>query len=196
MSAAPTNPGPAATPKPGLPPAAFTAIALIAIVGTLVMLAAIYIPIVTLAASPPPPAVEPLSGAKVDARKREFGDRIASAADKVVKRSPFHPPVVPPDPIPEVPPTYGGPSIVGVAGGAVYFNDSMGSTKRIGLGEIVDGVEVIKIDAPWSVTLGWKGGKYDVPMLDRKPVSFDQSPMIKDTLFKTTPAGASSPRNN
>lgn len=195
MSAAPTTPPVAPTRAP-LPPSAYSAIAGGAILVTLLILVLVYIPVMSLLAAPAPPAVEPLSAGKVTAREKEFGDRIASAADKVVKRSPFHPPVLPPDPVPVVPAVYGGPSIVGVAGGAVYFTDSNSSTKRIPLGATIDGIEVIKIDAPWSVTLGWKGGKYDVAMLDRKPVSFDDSPMLKDTLFAPPPDAATPPRNN
>lgn len=191
MSDVPVTPA-AAAARPSLPPATFSALAVGAIVLAAIVVLLVYAPVVSLFASAAPPVVEPLSQQSVKAREREFGDRIASAAGKVVKRSPFHPPPIPETPAPVVPTYYGGPSIVGVAGGAVYFADST-TTKRIFLGETVDGVEVIKIDAPWSVTLGWRGGKFDVPMLDRKPVSFDQSPMIKDTLFNTTPAGTTAP---
>lgn len=196
MSAAPTTLPPAAPVRPPLPPSAYSAIAGGVILTTLLILVLVYVPVLSLFAAPAPPAVEPLSAGKVTAREREFGDRIASAAEKVVKRSPFHPPLLPPDPVPVVPAFYGGPAIVGVAGGAVYFADSYNSTRRIPLGATIDEIEVIKIDAPWSVTLGWKGGKYDVPMLDRKPVSFEDSPMLKDTLFTPTPDAGTAPRSN
>lgn len=183
------------SPRPPLPPAAFIATGLASVAVTALILIMVYTPVISLFFAPAPPAVEPLSDAKIKVREREFHDRLATAADKVIKRSPFHPPVEPVEAAPRVPAFYGGPAIVGVAGGSVYFADSSGSTKRIPAGATVDGIEVIKIDAPWSVTLGWSGGKYDVPMLERKPVSFDQSPMIKDTLFQTTPA-ANEPRKN
>ncbi|MDP1660990.1 MAG: hypothetical protein Q8L55_03660 [Phycisphaerales bacterium] len=185
-------PQPATPGRPSLPPAAFSALAGGAIVVSAIIVLLVYAPVVSLLTAAAPPVVEPLSQQSVKAREKEFGDRIAAAAGKVVRRSPFHPPLIPEAPAPVVPTYYGGPSIVGVAGGAVYFADST-TTKRIFLGETIDGVEVIKIDAPWSVTLGWRGGKFEVAMLDRKPVSFDQSPMIKDTLFNLTPAGANAP---
>lgn len=175
-------------PKTSLPPGAFVAIGLGSIAVVALILLSVYLPIATLLITPAPPAVEPVSAEAVRTREREFADRIASAADKIVKRSPFHPPIIAEPPEPIVPKNYGGPSIVGVAGGAVYFNESGGTTKRIPLGETIDGVKVIKIDAPWSVTLGWSGGEYVVAMLDRQPVSFDSTLTVKDLLFQTTPA--------
>jgi hypothetical protein len=158
---------------------------------TVILLIAVYSPVVSLMAAPAPPTVEPLSDAKVRAREKEFNERLTSAADKIASRSPFHPKVEAAPEAPPVPREYAGPKIIGVAGGSVYFDD-YGTTKRIALGASSDGITVVKIDAPWSVTLGWKGGTYNVVMLDRRPVTFDDSPMLKDTLF--TPVSPA--RNN
>lgn len=188
MSAAPTN-IPAAPPaKPTLPPQAFIAIGVGSILVTALILLLVYTPVASILFAPTPPAVEPVGAGTIKVREREFADRLASAGNKIVTRSPFHPPVIPPPDDPVVPKVYGGPTIVGVAGGAVYFNESGGATKRINLGETDGEITVIKIDAPWSVTLGWKGGEFVVPMLDRQPVKFDSALTVKDLLFNTTPA--------
>lgn len=195
MSAAPSVPvAPAAQAasaagKTPIPASAFVAASLGFVAVTLIVLVSVYTPVAAIAFAPTPPAVEPVKATAIHTREKEFADRLASAGDKIVKRSPFHPPVIvePPHLTPVV---YGGPSIIGVAGGAVYFNDTFGSTpvKRINLGQTDGDITVIKIDAPWSVTLGWKGGEFVVPMLDRQPVKFDASDSIKDILFQTTPA--------
>jgi hypothetical protein len=192
MSAAPSVPvAPAASAvgKTPIPASAFVAASFGFIAVTLVVLVSVYTPVATIAFAPTPPVVEPVKTTAIHTREKEFGDRLASAGDKIVKRSPFHPPVIPP-PVEDKPKIYGGPSIIGVAGGAVYFNDTFGSTpvKRINLGQTDGDITVIRIDAPWSVTLGWKGGEFVVPMLDRQPVKFDASVSVKDLLFQTTPA--------
>ncbi|MFT3686330.1 MAG: hypothetical protein QM783_15655 [Phycisphaerales bacterium] len=193
MSAAPVASAQAAAPvAKAIPPKAFVAASLGFVALTAVVLGSVYTPLLSLVFAPAPPAVEPVSDSKIKVREHEFADRLASAGDKVIKRSPFHPPVVKEDPEPPVPKTYGGPTIIGVAGGAVYFNDysAPSSVKRVNLGETDGDVTVIKIDAPWSVTLGWKGGEFVVPMLDRQPVKFDANTTVKDMLFQTTPAAA------
>jgi hypothetical protein len=195
MSAAPSIPAAQAAPtasaagKTPVPASAFVAASLGFIAVTLIVLVSVYTPVATIAFAPTPPVVEPVKSTAIRTREKEFGDRLASAGDKIVKRSPFHPPVVKEE-APTKPLVYGGPSIIGVAGGAVYFNDTFGSTpvKRINLGQTDGDITVIKIDAPWSVTLGWKGGEFVVPMLDRQPVKFDASVSVKDMLFQTTPA--------
>jgi hypothetical protein len=97
-----------------------------------------------------------------------------------------------------VPLRYGGPAVVGVAGGKVYFADG----RRISEGEDRDGLKVLSISAPWSVRLGWSSGEYDVTLLERQPVRFDQNP-ARDSLFRMgtssgqsqTPATPAPPAN-
>ena len=193
MSAAPNTPAAAQSAKPSLPPTAFVAMGIGAIAVTVMILLLVYTPVVSFLFASAPPTVEPVSETTIRVREHEFTEHLASAGDKIVKRSPFHPPVAPEEPPPKVPQVYGGPTIVGVAGGAVYFAETGGTTKRINLGETADEVTVVKIDAPWSVTLGWKGGEFVVPMLDRQPVKFDSTLTVKDMLFQTTPAAAQQP---
>lgn len=128
---------------------------------------------------PPVAAIDPISDKDVQAKRSAFSQQLASAATKIKDRSPFVVPLPPEPPKPKVPPKYAGPALVGVAGGQVFFADG----KRIGLGETKDGIEVLSLNAPWSVRLRWSGGEYDVALLDRQPVRFDDITRVKDTLF-------------
>jgi len=127
-----------------------------------------------------PATVEAWTPAQVSARRAATGLALAGGARKVEARSPFYPPKPPEVPKPAIPPRYGGPALVGVAANAVYFADG----KKIGLGQSEGGIEVVSISAPWSVRLRWSGGEFDVTLIERQPIRFDQSTMMKDTLFK------------
>ncbi len=87
-------------------------------------------------------------------------------APKVVDRGPVEPP---PPPKPVGPPkVYPGPSILFVLGDEVWFHNGM----HVSVGEESDGVTVIASDAPWSVTLGYAGGEYDIDLF-KKSTLFD-----------------------
>ncbi|MCU0688977.1 MAG: hypothetical protein MUE97_04470 [Phycisphaerales bacterium] len=124
--------------------------------------------------------VEPISEKDVLARRSAFGQQLASAGGRLVERSPFAPPKPPEPEKPKIPPRYAGPAVVGVAGGQVFFADG----KRIAVGVERDGIKVLSLDAPWSVRLGWSGGEYDVTLLERRPVRFDEAGRVRDTLFR------------
>jgi hypothetical protein len=127
-----------------------------------------------------PPSVEPWTSEQIAERRGATRGMIASRARVIDGRSPFYPARPPEPPKPAVPARYGGPALAGVVANTVYFTDG----KKVGLGQAEGGVEVLSISAPWSVRLRWSGGEYDVTLVDRQPIRFDQSPVVKDTLFK------------
>jgi hypothetical protein len=82
-----------------------------------------------------------------------------------------------PPPPPPPPSKYGGPAIMGMYGGSVWFENGTwvkpGETSAAG-------VKVVRLDAPWSARLEWKGVEFDVPLFER------------DTIV-SKPAGATPP---
>lgn len=155
------------------------------VIGVLIAAAVIIAPAIKIAMQEPVAAIEPLPASRLTQRTTEHRDLLASGLNRVRDRSPFAPKIVEAPPAPPVPVRYGGPAVVGVAGGKVYFADG----RRIIEGEENDGLKVLGISAPWTVRLGWSNGEYDVTLLERNPVRFDQSPS-RDALFRmgTTPA--------
>lgn len=128
--------------------------------------------------------ISPMSSRDAASTRAQQQTQLASAARSIEHRSPFAPPRPPEPPKPAVPPRYAGSSVVGVAANSVYFADG----RRIPVGKAEGDVEVISINAPWSVKVRWSGGEYDVTLVDREPIRFDQADWTKDTLFKAAPA--------
>lgn len=126
------------------------------------------------------PSVEPWTSQQITERRGVTKSTLSGWASAVTARSPFYPPKPPEEPKPPIPPKYAGPAMAGVVANTVYFTDG----KKIALGQAEGGVEVLAINAPWSVRLRWSGGEFDVTLVERQPIRFDQSPMLKDTLFK------------
>ena len=83
------------------------------------------------------------------------------------------PPPPPPPPPPSAPSKYAGPGIRGILGNEVFFE----SGKRIKTGESADGVDVLRINGPFSVRLGWRTGEYEVNLFaEEVPDFFGKSP--------------------
>jgi len=67
------------------------------------------------------------------------------------------PPAAPPGP----PAEYAGPKQpFGMIGNLVFFDDG----EHLYVGEEDQGVRVVSVNAPWSVTLAWSGGEYERPV--------------------------------
>jgi hypothetical protein len=78
-----------------------------------------------------------------------------------------------PEPVQSVPSKYAGPGIRGILGNEVFFD----SGKRIKVGESADGVDVLKINGPFSIRLGWKTGEYEVSLFAEEiPEFFGTAP--------------------
>lgn len=62
---------------------------------------------------------------------------------------------------------YGGPSVVAMVNGKVWFSDG----QRLGAGEAGAGsLKVVSLDAPWSAKVQWQGGEFDVEFFQRSPL--------------------------
>ena len=81
-------------------------------------------------------------------------------------------PAPPPPPPPSIPSTYGGPDVTGILGMDVFFDNG----KRIPEGSESDGVEVIEIESPFNVRLGWRGGTFTVSLFSEELPEFFTEP--------------------
>lgn len=74
---------------------------------------------------------------------------------------------------PPPPSRYGGPSLVGFAHDAVFFNDG----RRLRVGDDSDKkLKVVKIDAPWSATVLWENVEFTVSLFDKDKVVLSKLP--------------------
>ena len=82
-------------------------------------------------------------------------------------------PTPPPQPPPSAPSKYAGPGIRGILGNEVFFE----SGKRVKVGDSADGVDVLRINNPFSLRLGWKRGEYEVNLFAEEiPDFFGKAP--------------------
>lgn len=85
-------------------------------------------------------------------------------------------PVKPRPTVESVSNTYTGPSIMGIFGEEVWFVGS-GFQKdilRISVGEEKDGIKIVATDPPWSVTVQYNRGEYEVNLFEIKDLGFDK----------------------
>ncbi len=129
-------------------------------------------------------ALEPAPTAIVDAadlkqRREKYEATLAGWSKQIDGRTLFFrpakppPPPEPPAPEPEnkepppppPPATYGGPAVVAIVNGEVWFND--GTKRKVGAAA-EGGLVVIAIqEVPWSVKVKWNEVEFDVPMFAR-----------------------------
>lgn len=73
---------------------------------------------------------------------------------------------------------YGGPSVIAMVNGQVWFSDG----QRLGPGDSGTGsLKVLALDAPWSAKVEWQGGEFDVEFFQRSPLLTGQ-PMAESTV--------------
>ena len=74
--------------------------------------------------------------------------------------------------------TYTGPSIMGIFGEEVWFVGSsfQGEILRISVGEEKDGIKIISTNPPWSVTVQYDRGEYEVHLFEIRDLGFDKPP--------------------
>lgn len=73
-------------------------------------------------------------------------------------------------------PTYTGPSIMAIFGEEVWFAGS-GYQKgilRITVGEEKNDIRIVATDPPWSATVQYKNGEYEVSLFEVKDLGFDE----------------------
>jgi len=74
---------------------------------------------------------------------------------------------------PDAPLRYGGPAIIAAVNGAVWFADG----SRLSAGDPAkDGFAVVAMNAPWDVTLRWKGSEFTVPIFERDRAVMPSTP--------------------
>lgn len=132
----------------------------------------------------------------------DYSRMLSEAVAQVDGRSIFFvpsapiPPPPPPTPIVEVAPpppppptTYGGPSIIAMVNGAVWFAD--GTRLSEGESSGTSDVKVIRIEMPWHAVVEWKGIEFKVSLFDRDRTVIRDAPPPSDV--GTSRDGASSP---
>ncbi len=67
--------------------------------------------------------------------------------------------------------TYNGPSVIYVFGDTVCFH---GENMLLRVGEERNGVKVIATNPPWSVSVGWGGGQFEIDIFKRSTSGFEQ----------------------
>jgi hypothetical protein len=109
----------------------------------------------------------------------EYSRLLAEAVAQVDGRSIFFvpspplPPPPPPPPVVEAPPpppppppaTYGGPAIIAMVNGAVWFSD--GTRLAVGEESASSELKVVRIEVPWHAVVEWKGIEFKVSLFDR-----------------------------
>jgi hypothetical protein len=96
-------------------------------------------------------------------------------------RTPDPTPVIietPPTGIPATPSSYTGPTIRALIGDTVWFHGGL----RVTAGEEAEGVRVISVNAPWSATVAYAGGEYDVSLFENLTPFFRDPDSDSSTL--------------
>lgn len=146
-------------------------------VGSVVLLAPGVVGVARSALEPAPTAI--VDAADLKQRREKYEATLAGWTKQIDGRTLFFRPAKPPpppeppapepekkDPPPPPPPaTYGGPAVVGIVNGEVWFNDA--SKRKVGAPE-EGGLEVLGVsEVPWSVKVKWNGVEFDVPVFSR-----------------------------
>lgn len=123
----------------------------------------------------------------------EYGKSLDEAVAQVDGRSIFFvpsPPIPPPPPAPVVaeteppppprPTSYGGPAIVAMVNGMVWFAD--GTRLAEGQSSESGDIRVLRLDMPWHAVLEWKGVEFKVALFERDStvLGADSSPEPPD----------------
>ena len=82
-----------------------------------------------------------------------------------------------PVPPPPIPTTYGGPVVIAVIGDQVWFKSK--DNLKLRIGEEGSGVKVLATNPPWTVTLAYAGGEYDVPVFKDYQTKFSSNPLTE-----------------
>lgn len=86
-------------------------------------------------------------------------------------------PAAPPPPKPEpTRPVYAGPSIGGIIGDRVYFDGDL----RVDVGQEINGIQVISVNAPWGATVKYRDWEYELPLFEHAGF-FDEEAAESDT---------------
>ena len=138
------------------------------------------------------PAEDSNTSAALEALLPKHDELASTYRDRFVGRSPFFVPPRPPErprprpkpkppeqaptpvketpkPVAGPPSTYQGPKPTSLLGSSVYFRDS---STWIEVGSEVNGVKVLNVVDAWTVSLGHRGGEYDVSIWGEREDEF------------------------
>lgn len=92
---------------------------------------------------------------------------------------------------PPPPSRYGGPAIIGLVNGQVWFSDG----KRLAVGDDAQGgVRVVSIDgAPYAIRIEWQNVEFDVPLFERNTLIVPAQVETTEAARVEPGAGAASP---
>ncbi|MDX2146245.1 MAG: hypothetical protein SFZ23_01885 [Planctomycetota bacterium] len=153
------------------------AIAAVCLTLALVSVGAAIVPVVRAALAPSvaaPSATQEALAKERDKFTAAFDEQLAQVRGRSLffippepRRAPVRraaaPPAAPPPPRAATPSTYAGPALIGVAYGAAWFADGL----RLAAGESKDDLRVVRVQAPWSVDVQWRGGDFTLDLFKR-----------------------------
>ncbi len=148
-----------------------------------------------------PAARPPAAGAADQQRKQQYAAAIDRHLLQVDGRSLFFIPSAPPPPPPPPPPPrsdgpppppppparYGGPTIIAMLNDAVWFDN--GVKLEVGESSESDSVKVVRLNAPWSAVVEWRGIEFTVDLFKKDAVVAPEPP----PAAPTDPASAAAP---
>lgn len=148
--------------------------------------------------TPNPPAPSQPGDPKKNAEQRaaEFAAMLAQFDGRSLMRTPAPPsteankPAEDPDKPPPPPTIYGGPPIIAMVNGDVWFAD--GTVLSAG-DDAKDDLKIVKTNPPWDATVTWKGVEFKVELFARNQVVFkeaadtDTTPRVEAAPFDPAP---------
>lgn len=173
----------------GLPLPGIGIVALAAIPITIGLAAILAWPLKSLYASRSQVSAPPAAPARTE---EKFREAIGAQLEQINGRSLF---AIPPEPTKEVakgptPSVYGGPQVIAMINNAVWFADG----SRIEAGTKGErGLRVLRINPPWSATIEWQGGEFNVDLFKRTDLTALRENTAKPGVpfFSPAPANAS-----
>lgn len=146
-----------------------------------VMTGAVGVARAMLAVSTPDAAHSSEETALAETYRGSFTQHVA----QIEGRSMFFVPRPPPPPAarvetleePPPPSRYGGPAVIAMINGSVWFEGG----EQMSLDEAArSGVRVVSLNPPWSARIEWNGKEWDVPLFDRTTGRFLEAPAPAD----------------
>ena len=139
-----------------------------------------------VSAATTPAARVPAASGSDQQRNQQYATALDGHLKQTDGRSLFFVPSAPPPPAPppapktsDEPPKppppparYGGPNIIAMLNDTVWFDNG----KKLEVGQSDSSVKVVKLDAPWSATLEWKGVEFTVDLFKKDRVVAPEPP--------------------
>lgn len=176
----------------------FGLVAIALLVATIVFAALVIMPVYSMYKSPPKLG----TGSRATAQAVDkFHDVMNHSVDMVDGRSWFYEPKPPEPEVPaiKVAKKYAGPQLTHIINGTAWFADGQKVSPSEPKSKTL---ELVKSNAPWSVTVKWEGGEFEVDLFKRVDLlslkdgaSFTSSYPAATVSFGTRPPDASAETN-